>query len=70
MMHPEAAAVQMTAGGAQSNVLGFDPQVIPNDKHKILLERYPPIQYNTHFSVAFSQTVDLRNFSHFTKPKI
>eukprot|EP01046_Picozoa_sp_COSAG06_P009733 COSAG06_NODE_513_length_14851_cov_16.976478_14_plen_546_part_00 len=40
MMHPEAAAVQMTAGGAQSNVLGFDPQVIPNDKHKILLERY------------------------------
>ena len=40
MMHPEAAAVQMTAGGAQSSVLGFDPQVIPNDKHKILLERY------------------------------
>jgi hypothetical protein len=40
MMHPEAAAVQVAADGAQSSALGFDPQVIPNDKHKILLERY------------------------------
>ena len=40
MMHPEAAAVQVGADGSQSSALGFDPQVIPNDKHKILLERY------------------------------
>ena len=40
MMHPETAAVQMAADGAQSSALGFDPQVIPNDKQNILLQRY------------------------------
>ena len=40
MMHPETAAVQMAADGVQSSALGFDPQVIPNDKQNILLQRY------------------------------
>eukprot|EP01046_Picozoa_sp_COSAG06_P030056 COSAG06_NODE_2834_length_6204_cov_12.577396_3_plen_145_part_00 len=39
MMHPEATMVQVATDGAQSSALGFDPQVIPNDKHKTIRHR-------------------------------
>ena len=54
MMHPEAGAVQVGDGGTQSSVLGFDPQVIPNDKHKILLERY-----NTNKDIELATPISL-----------
>ena len=44
----------MADGGTQSSVLGFDPQVIPNDKHKILLERY-----NTNKDIELATPISL-----------